>query len=290
MKNNSKYLIRSFGFIVLFISILSCNTQSNDNFSDMVKVSLRDVGHKLLLTNQDSTSLVKPVLVLGDNKYQIEFENTVAIHPDSLSNIIKRSFEKADLPRNYLTEVSQCKDQEVAYSYSMHENVEKGIIPCRGRELKKECYVITVHFTDLIEENKNYTKLLYVFFLAALLLIVLFAYNRKAKRIREKNALNYTILGRYKFYPEQNKLIKEAIEISLSKKECELLALFVEKPDQIIKREELTKKVWEDKGVIVGRSLDTYISKLRNKLKDDNTINIINVHGVGYKLEMNQNS
>jgi len=45
--------------------------------------------------------------------------------------------------------------------------------------------------------------------------------------------------------------------------------------------------VWEDNGVIVGRSLDTYISKLRKKLKDDASIKLINVHGVGYKLEIN---
>jgi len=46
------------------------------------------------------------------------------------------------------------------------------------------------------------------------------------------------------------------------------------------------KKVWEDNGVFVGRSLDTYISKLRKKLKDDDSIKLTNVHGVGYKLEV----
>ena len=64
------------------------------------------------------------------------------------------------------------------------------------------------------------------------------------------------------------------------------MAIFVANPNQIIKRDELTKRVWEDNGVIVGRSLDTYISKLRKKLKDDDTIKLINVHGVGYKLEI----
>ena len=81
-------------------------------------------------------------------------------------------------------------------------------------------------------------------------------------------------------------MVKAAVEISLSKKECELLAIFIEKPNQIIKREELMKKVWEDNGVIVGRSLDTYISKLRKKLQDDTSIKLTNVHGVGYKLEV----
>ena len=55
---------------------------------------------------------------------------------------------------------------------------------------------------------------------------------------------------------------------------------------EIIKREELSKKVWEDNGVFVGRSLDTYVSKLRKKLKQDSALKIINVHGVGYKLEV----
>ena len=59
------------------------------------------------------------------------------------------------------------------------------------------------------------------------------------------------------------------------------------RPNQIIKREELTKKVWEDNGVFVGRSLDTYISKLRKKLQDDDSIQLINIHGIGYKLEVN---
>ena len=65
-----------------------------------------------------------------------------------------------------------------------------------------------------------------------------------------------------------------------------MLELFVASPNQVIKRDELTKKVWEDHGVIVGRSLDTYISKLRKKLKDDTSIKLTNVHGIGYKLEI----
>ena len=65
-----------------------------------------------------------------------------------------------------------------------------------------------------------------------------------------------------------------------------MLTIFIAQPNQIIKRDELTKKVWEDNGVFVGRSLDTYISKLRIKLKADESVKLINVHGVGYKLEI----
>ena len=79
-------------------------------------------------------------------------------------------------------------------------------------------------------------------------------------------------------------MVKEAEEISLSKKECELLEIFITNSNQVVKRSELKKRVWEDKGVIVGRSLDTYVSKLRKKLQEDQNIKLINVHGIGYKL------
>ena len=66
------------------------------------------------------------------------------------------------------------------------------------------------------------------------------------------------------------------------------MAILVGHSNKVVKRDELIKRVWEDKGVIVGRSLDTYISKLRKKLQEDDGIRIVNVHGVGYKLEIEQ--
>ncbi len=74
--------------------------------------------------------------------------------------------------------------------------------------------------------------------------------------------------------------------VELTAKECELITIFSEKPNQIIKRDLLIKEVWEDNGVFVGRSLDTFISKIRKKFQNDDSINIVTVHGVGYKLEI----
>jgi hypothetical protein len=276
--------------LTILLCMISCVPEPNDNFSDSVKVALRDVGHRLLLSNRDSTSLVKPVVALSDDKFQLSFENELSIHPDTLVDRIRYSLEKAGLPSFYFTEVVQCADGQVSYSYEMKQDVEKGIIPCAGRNLKKGCYLITVRFTQRSKATSKDYLLFYILGLVGLGLLWWVLYRRKTKLLQktlEQNDANYASLGAYRFYPEQNMLIKEATEISLSKKECELLAIFVAHPNQIVKREELTKKVWEDNGVIVGRSLDTYISKLRNKLKDDTSIQIINIHGVGYKLEMN---
>lgn len=279
--------MKSLAFLAILLSVISCSTETDNTFPEDVKLSLRDVGHHLLLFNQDSTSVVKPVLALDEYKYQLEFENTLIIHPDSLVNQIKTSFLKSNLPQFYLVEVLQCEDQEVAYSYAIKEDVENGIVPCGGRELKEGCYLITVRFTELPKQEQSDSKLLYMFGLGVLLLLAFVIYKRNLKGSSYIRDNNFAVIGRFKFYPEQNKLVKQATEISLSKKECELLALFVEQPNQIIKRDTLMKKVWEDNGVIVGRSLDTYISKLRKKLQDDSTIKLTNIHGVGYKLELN---
>jgi len=53
---------------------------------------------------------------------------------------------------------------------------------------------------------------------------------------------------------------------------------------QILEREKIVAKVWGEEGVIVGRSLDVFISRLRKILKEDTRLEIKNVHGVGYKL------
>ena len=109
---------------------------------------------------------------------------------------------------------------------------------------------------------------------------------QKKEVVKESKNEKQAILGSFIFYPEQNKLMQKAKEITLSKKECELLEIFVANENLVVKREDLTKQVWEDNGVIVGRSLDTYISKLRKKLQEDTSIKLTNIHGVGYKLEV----
>jgi len=258
-----------------------------EELSERVKISLREVGNQLLLSNQDSTSLVLPVSELEPTRYQLSFENALFFDPARLVASIDSSFQKASLPESYRVAVIRCSDDEVAYSYEMNVGKEKTLIPCAGRLLPEGCYTISVRFLGLNKSGAGSNGLLYLLLLLGLLALVeLFLYRKNRNQAIAESNGPYSALGSFRFYPEQNKLIKEAVEIPLSKKEVELLAIFVAHPNTVIKRDELTKKVWEDNGVIVGRSLDTYISKLRKKLQDDDSIKITNVHGVGYRLEV----
>lgn len=288
MSKRTIYLFLGLAIIILFYWIISDSGEENTDFSERVRVSLRDAGNQLLRANQDSTSLIFPIREVGPSKFELSFQNTFEVVPDSLVSIVQRSIKKTDLSESYRVEVIQCSDKEVAYSYEINAAIESTIIPCIGRSLPTSCYTIEFRFLDRKNSFLNKRIFIYILiFLSFVFLQVLFYRNNSKKKIEEKTK-EYTAIGSFHFYPRQNKLVKEASEIALSKKECELLAIFIANPNQIVRRDELTKKVWEDNGVFVGRSLDTYISKLRKKLKDDDTIKITNVHGVGYKLEVDQ--
>lgn len=73
----------------------------------------------------------------------------------------------------------------------------------------------------------------------------------------------------------------------LTNKETKLLRIFCLNKNKVINREVIQKAIWEDEGYFVGRSMDVFISRLRKLLSVDQSINIQNIHGVGYKLEVN---
>ncbi|GAB5523157.1 MAG: hypothetical protein Roseis2KO_10290 [Roseivirga sp.] len=288
--------IYSFGALALitFYTLFATGQEEQKNeFPELVKISLREVGNQLLLAYGDSTSAIPPVVELDESQFKLSFGPELSFMPNTLVEVVREAFQKADLPRHYIVEVTQCADAEVAYSYKMTTDEQTTIIPCAGRFLPVSCYTIMVRFTSDKSILNHETFVYTAAFSTILLLGFLFGRSKLTEPKREGSdehsedpGADFVRVGSFQFYPEQNKLVREASDISLSRKECELLEIFVASPNQTVRRDELTKKVWEDNGVIVGRSLDTYISKLRKKLKADESIRLTNVHGVGYKLEV----
>ncbi|MEX0275678.1 MAG: winged helix-turn-helix domain-containing protein [Flavobacteriaceae bacterium] len=283
---------RRIGIYVGIIALLGTlwffldSEKNRESKPEDIKVALREVGHKILWVNRDSSSLVKPIKRLENLRYRVTFEKEISIEPERLVNIVKQNFIGSNLPGYYIVEVVQCVDGEVAYSYKMRNEEEKNIVPCKGRTLPKGCYALEVNF--LKGENTSIGKKVVALLLGLMVLFMVGAFlqDKSKKRRLNRGGREYISLGNYLFYPKQNKLVLHDKETLLSKKEGELLAILTSHLNQVVKREDLVKKVWEDKGVVVGRSLDTYISKLRKKLKEDPSIKLTNVHGVGYKLEI----
>jgi DNA-binding winged helix-turn-helix (wHTH) protein len=93
-------------------------------------------------------------------------------------------------------------------------------------------------------------------------------------------------LGKFLFDVKGKRLLLGTELISLTDKECRVLELLNKDFGELIPRETLMQKVWINEGVITGRSLDMFVSKLRKKLSNDPELRITNVHGKGYKLEI----
>ena len=73
---------------------------------------------------------------------------------------------------------------------------------------------------------------------------------------------------------------------SLTKKEAQILKILYKFKNQVLPREVILNAVWGQDDYFVGRSLDVFITKLRKYLKEDDSISLNNIHGVGFKLEV----
>ncbi len=93
-------------------------------------------------------------------------------------------------------------------------------------------------------------------------------------------------VGKFQFDPFSFTLKCNDDEKTLTQKEAEVLKLLYRNRDRVLKREEILTEVWGNDDYFMGRSMDVFISKLRKYLKTDPDIQIVNYHGVGFRLEI----
>jgi DNA-binding winged helix-turn-helix (wHTH) protein len=289
MRNlKSKYLLVIIFLFILISGFVFSSTFGQSNF-ELAKQELlfRKIGHEILLQSGDSTSRVLPIKKLADNEYLISFENEFTFQSDSLVNIIKRSLAKSGFSQDYIVNVLSCDGNSVQYGYAIFGSQKDDLIACSGRKQPKNCYQINVKFQNswLSATQKSYliTSLPFLACIVFLLIGVLKNNKLKILRSRVKNPIQ---LGQIIFDIEGRQLIADETTVELTFKESKILLIFAQLPNVVVERSRLQKEIWEDEGVIVGRSLDVFISKLRKKLGIDSTLQLINIHGKGYKLEV----
>jgi DNA-binding response OmpR family regulator len=114
--------------------------------------------------------------------------------------------------------------------------------------------------------------------------------NAMFKRISNKTGNHEEVaesqfsIGKYNFDYTTQVITWEGKIQKLSTKEAELLRLLCLKKNTVLTREEALLTIWHDDNYFNGRSMDVFLSKLRKYLKEDSSVEIINVHGKGYKL------
>jgi len=106
--------------------------------------------------------------------------------------------------------------------------------------------------------------------------------RRKTSQVTDQNISSSSInISDISINRESYQVERDGIEISLPRKEFEILYLLATKPGKVFKREEIFDKVWGDDVIVGGRTIDVHVRKLRRKLGRDY---IVTVKGVGYKF------
>lgn len=101
---------------------------------------------------------------------------------------------------------------------------------------------------------------------------------------KRNNNVNEFQIGSMTFDIQKQTLTTNKGIVKLTTKECELLTLLVQNANTILERDYALKTIWIECTTYNARSMDVYITKLRKIIKDDPDVEIINIHGKGYKL------
>jgi hypothetical protein len=287
MKQKYLFLILA-TLLVLFVALWYADFQQQSTQENPKnQILLRKIGDELLRSSKDSTSKVLPIQRLSANEYQITFENQLAITPDTLVAIVQRNINQSSFSKDYAVQVLACSTNKVVYGFVYSALTKETVIPCLGRKLAVGCYTIALQFTPQKTFFSRYKTILIGSIVVVLLvLLIRIGYSKKTKTVSASVSGETLQIGKYIFHYEQHTVYYEGLKIPLTMKESKLLYIFFSAPNVIIDRNELQKEVWENEGVIVTRSLDMFISKLRKKLDKDPAVRIVNSHGVGYQLEV----
>jgi DNA-binding response OmpR family regulator len=116
------------------------------------------------------------------------------------------------------------------------------------------------------------------------LLLRIQAILKRVQAVEQKIEERVFNIGKFEFDFLSQTLHDGNTSLKISGKEAELLKLLCQRKNQILTREEALLKIWNDDSYFNGRSMDVYLSKIRKYLKSDERIEIINVHGKGFKL------
>lgn len=282
-----EYLLGVILLSVIVVIYVAFNMTGRDDF-DIARreVLLRRIGDELLTQSGDSKSRVLPVIKIAENEYQIRFENELTFQPDSLVNTTRRLLAKDPLANDYVVNVLNCGNSSVAYGYAISKNGKNDIVACRGRVQPKGCYMVNIKFKPAGINTANGYLLGSLSVLAFVGFIIFRSVKPRRVVPEAQDDPGIVTLGSVLFDAKNRQLTANGKTIDLTGTETRLLLIFALSPNQTIERSRLQKEIWEDEGVIVGRSLDMFISKLRKKLEFDPNIKIAVVRGKGYKLEI----
>lgn len=275
-------------------------------FAEQVDLALRQTAHHLLRIAGDHSSAVPPVEHLDPDTWLVRLNQNFEY--DSLPPVLRAAFAQHRVMGDYNVAVVECSGEALILGYTVNQLQvgSDGEMACMGRDQAPGCYNLRVTFIGrTAAPGESGTWILFATLLLALLawLVYILAGRRRVptapqaakpaevagmaetETVSAKSTLQF---GHSVLDVDNQKLLASGVGKDLTYRETKLLLLFCTHANQLLERDRILKLVWEDEGVLVGRSVDVFVSRLRKLLKEDPTVKFVNVHGVGYRMEVSE--
>ncbi|MEM7574453.1 MAG: winged helix-turn-helix domain-containing protein [Bacteroidota bacterium] len=267
---------------------------------------LRELGDALLRTQGDSSSYLPPVhereagdFVLYLNRY-VEYDSLLAISPSILSG-------HEELEQAFIA-LEDCTTEEALLGFVWTSAGVDVNAACLGRERRADCYQLSLSYPLPVSQSRSWWSRNYWWLLLwAMTALGLLWYQARHKPsiatkggvapgvsaastppvavIRNRPA-EVQITAQSCFLPSQQLMRIGAQEVPLTYREAKLLEYLLDHQNEPLSREQIKAAVWGSEGLVVGRSLDVFISRLRKLLVTDEDVKIKTLHGLGYRLEV----
>jgi hypothetical protein len=267
-------------------------TTSGDFSSEKVNLALRRTADGLLRAMGDSTSRIPAIEHADANTWRVRLDQPFQY--EQLPGLLQASLELHGIRRPYEVAIRDCSDGTIDLGYHQADVVyppDNGTVPCSGRDMPEGCHYIEVEFSET-SQSSTFWAIKYGVLLLAMGGIVGFWFARRQKPksgpVADAPAVGETDwleFGHSRLDVSGQILVCAGVSHPLTFRETKLLRLFASNPDRLLERDEILRQVWADEGVLVGRSVDVFVSRLRKKLAGDGSLGIVAVHGVGYRLE-----
>lgn len=263
---------------------------------ERINLAMRQVGDRLYRYCGDRTSLIPPVQVLSDIEFQLQLDQGVEY--DILQELMEKTFNDFGIADDYIVSILDCYDNEILLGFNTIAS-DSETQPCGGRDRVEQCNIINLKLYDA-EKSINQTSNWIYSILGSLIFIGLIWSRYKNRKPQSESNTDSELATNQENPSVESKDLKignssfdvQSLSFShkdesktLTYREAKLFEYFVVHKNEVLKREDIQNHVWEEEGVIVGRSLDVFISRLRKIIKADQSLAIKNIHGVGYRLE-----
>jgi len=278
--------------IGLFAGLSGDQENRQIHWHEKVNLALRRTAHHLLIQSGDSTSTIPPV-IQGENQDTWIIRLERPFNYQALPALLQESFDLHGVSTDYDVMLLDCQEMALLLGYNKLDFTEKNETPCGTREQTAGCYTLQVSFAGPANQLTNHW-LRWLAVLALLPLGFLLYRSLKPRPGQSEPAPQPEIsgdsaitVGLSTFDFTNQLLIISGARHNLTYREAKLLQLFCRHPNQLLERDFILQNVWADEGILVGRSVDMFVSRLRKLLRADATVSIVTVHGVGYRLEVN---